>query len=177
MIYSLGDQQVEFRGDDWYVADSASVIGAVVLHDQVSVWFNAVIRGDNDPIELGPGSNVQDGAVLHADPGFPLTLGRRVTVGHKAMLHGCTIGDNTLIGINSVVLNGAVIGKNCIVGANSLVAEGKTFPDGSLILGSPARLARQLDDNQIAKLRNFADSYIDKIRRYRTGLTPQAIDS
>lgn len=174
MIYSLDDSKVKILADTYYIADNATVIGDVRIHDWVSVWFNAVIRGDNDPIELGAGTNVQDCAVLHSDPGFPLTLGARVTVGHKAMLHGCTIGDNTLIGINSVVLNGAVIGSNCIVGANALVTEGKTFKDGSLIVGSPARVARQLDAEQIADLARFADSYIDKIRRYRSGLRPQS---
>lgn len=174
MIYSLGDDRVRILGDRWFIAESASVIGNVTLHDQVSVWFNAVIRGDNDPIEIGSGSNVQDGAVLHSDPGFPLQLGNRVTVGHKAMVHGCTVGDNTLIGINSVILNGAVIGKNCIVGANALITEGKVFEDGCLIIGAPARVARHLNDEQIADMARYADSYIAKIDRYRHGLAQQS---
>jgi carbonic anhydrase/acetyltransferase-like protein (isoleucine patch superfamily) len=125
VIYALGERTPAILGANWYVADSATVIGSVVLHNNVSIWFNAVIRADNDVITIGENSNVQDGSILHVDPNFPLTLGRGVTIGHKVMLHGCTIGDNSLIGMNAVILNGAVIGSNCIVGAHALIAEGK----------------------------------------------------
>ena len=175
VIYTLGERQVSILGDHWYIADNATVIGSVTLHNNVSVWFNAVIRGDNDPITIGANSNVQDAAVLHSDPGFPLTVGQGVTIGHKAMLHGCTIGDHTLIGMNAVILNGAIIGENCIIGANALVAEGKHIPPGSLAVGSPARVLRQLTDEQIAGLREPAASYVAKIQRYREGLRPSAI--
>ena len=170
MIYSLAEREVKFEGD-YYVAPNATLIGSVVVGHEANVWFNVVVRGDNDVITLGAGSNVQDGSVLHTDEGIRLTLGARVTVGHMAMLHGCTIGDNTLVGINSVILNGAVVGKNCIVGANTLIAEGKEFPEGSLILGSPGRIARSLTQAEIAGLADFASHYIDNARRYRAELT------
>lgn len=168
--YSLGDRKVEFRGPDWYIADSASVIGSVVLENNASIWFNAVVRGDNDAITIGENSNVQDSAVLHTDPGIRLTLGRDVSVGHLAMLHGCTVGDNSLIGINAVVLNGAVIGKNCLIGSNALVAEGKTIPDGSLVVGSPGRVIRSLEPREIAGMKAIADGYSDRFRRFRAEL-------
>ena len=147
-IYQLGEKHPQLAASTW-VADSAQVIGDVRLEADVSIWFNTVLRGDNDPITIGSGSNIQDGSVLHTDDGVPLTIGRNVTVGHQVMLHGCTIGDESLIGIGAVVLNGAVIGRHCLVGAGALVTEGKTFPDGSLIIGSPARVARQLTPEQI----------------------------
>jgi len=153
-----------------FVADSAQVIGDVKLGADSSVWFGTVIRGDTDTITVGEGSNIQDASVLHADRGMPLTIGRHVTVGHQVMLHGCTIGDETLIGIGAVVLNGAKIGKNCLVGAGSLVTEGKEFPDGSMILGSPAKVVRQLTPEQIEGLRNSARHYIENARRFRRGL-------
>ncbi|HWZ47671.1 MAG TPA: gamma carbonic anhydrase family protein [Herbaspirillum sp.] len=153
-----------------YVAESADVIGKVRIEANVSVWFNATVRADNDQITIGANSNIQDGAVLHADPGFPLTLGSNVTVGHQAMLHGCTIEDGTLIGLQAVVLNGAVIGKNCLVGAGALVTEGKQFPENSLILGSPAKVVRTLGPEDIAKLRNTANGYVAKIALYKTSL-------
>ncbi len=167
MFYSFEDHQVELRGSEHYVAHNATLIGRVVLEDRASVWFNAVLRGDNEPIVIGEGSNVQDGSVLHTDPGFPLTLGRGVTVGHMVMLHGCTVGDNSLIGIKSVVLNGARIGRNCLIGANSLITEGKVIPDNSVVMGSPGRVVKQLDAAGIESLRAPAQSYVDKIRRYR----------
>ena len=173
MIYQLGDLRVDVRGD-CYVADNATVIGRVVLERDCSVWFNVVIRGDNDRIVIGEGANVQDAAVLHTDEGIPLVLGRGASIGHKAMLHGCTVGDGALIGINAVVLNGARIGRNCIVGANALVTEGKEIPDGSLAVGSPARVIRQLDDRQLAMLREISAHYIERGRLYRTALRPQA---
>ena len=168
-IYQLGDKHPQLAASAW-VADSAQVIGDVRLEADVSIWFNTVLRGDNDPITIGSGSNIQDGSVLHTDNGVPLTIGRHVTVGHQVMLHGCTIGDESLIGIGAVVLNGAVIGRHCLVGAGALVTEGKTFPDGSLIIGSPARVARQLTPEQIEALRRSAQHYLENARRYREQL-------
>ena len=168
-IYQLGEKHPQLAASTW-VADSAQVIGDVRLEADVSIWFNTVLRGDNDPITIGSGSNIQDGSVLHTDDGVPLTIGRNVTVGHQVMLHGCTIGDESLIGIGAVVLNGAVIGRHCLVGAGALVTEGKTFPDGSLIVGSPARVVRQLAPEQMAALRQSAQKYIENARRYRAQL-------
>lgn len=170
MIYSLGDRAPILEGNNHFVADNATVIGNVRLKSEVSVWFNCVLRGDNDWIEVGDRSNLQDGAVLHTDPGFPLTIGHDVTVGHKCMLHGCKIGDNSLIGIGSTILNGAVIGKNCLVGASALVTEGKSYPDGSLILGAPAKVVRSLGEEEIAQNTKSANGYVKKAARYRTGL-------
>lgn len=176
-VFSLGNRRVTFHGDDWYIADSASVIGAVSIGHQTSIWFNVVIRGDTDTITLGDGSNIQDGAVLHADPGIPLALGSHVTVGHNAMLHGCRIGDGTLIGINSVVLNHSVIGAGCIVGANTLVPEGKTFPDGVLVLGSPGKVVRELSDEEKIDVLRFAEGYVQRTKLFREELKPQPIAS
>lgn len=172
MIYTLGDRTPVFEGDNHFIADGARIIGNVRLRSHCSVWFNCVLRGDNDWLDIGEGSNVQDGCVLHTDPGFPLTIGSNVTVGHKVMLHGCTIRDNSLVGIGSTVLNGAVIGKNCIVGANSLVTEGKSFPDGSLILGAPAKLMRELSDAEIASIGVSAEHYVANAARYLKELKP-----
>ncbi len=171
MIYRLGERSPEIDPSA-FAAPSAELIGAVGLGAEASVWFGAVLRGDNEPIRVGARSNVQDGSVLHTDPGFPLTLGEEVTVGHMAMLHGCTIGDGTLIGIQSVILNGAVIGRGCIVGAGSLIPEGKQYPDGTLLLGRPARVVRELDERQRAELRELAGHYVAKCRRYRAELAP-----
>ena len=168
MIYELNGKKPECHGDHW-IAESADVIGNVILGDQVSIWFNAVLRGDNDPIIVGRASNIQDGSVLHTDIGSPLTIEAGVTVGHKVMLHGCTIGKNSLIGINSVVLNGARVGKNCLVGANSLIPEGKDIPDGSLVMGSPAKVIRQLDERAIDGLRMSSQNYIANYKRFREG--------
>lgn len=165
-LYQLDDHTPQVHPEA-YVVDNASVIGRVSLGANVGVWFNAVIRGDNEAITIGEGSNVQDGAVLHADPGFPLLIGRRVTVGHQAMVHGCSVGDGSLIGIQAVVMNGAVLGQQCLVGAGAVVTEGKSFPDRSLILGSPAKAVRTLNDEQLAMLRHAADSYSSRIARYR----------
>ncbi|HEY5789351.1 MAG TPA: gamma carbonic anhydrase family protein [Gammaproteobacteria bacterium] len=170
MRYRLDDHRVTLHGSEHFIAPSADLIGQVTLADRVSVWFNAVLRGDGDAISVGEGSNVQDGAVLHTDPGYPLTVGRGVTVGHMAMLHGCSVGDGTLIGIKAVVLNGARIGRDCLIGANALVAEGKEIPDGSLVLGSPGRVVRQLDEAGIAMVRGAAESYMRRMRRYLAGL-------
>src|SRR5690606_7006550 len=147
-IYELEGRAPQLAASAW-VADSAQVMGDVTLGENVSVWFGSVLRGDTSSLHIGAGSNIQDGSVLHADPGQPLVVGERVTVGHQVMLHGCTIGDESLIGIGAVVLNGAKIGKNCLVGAGALVTEGKEFPDGSMILGSPAKVVRQLTPEQI----------------------------
>ncbi len=170
MIYKLGEKQVDIAGEDFFVAENATVIGLVRLENNASIWFNAVLRGDNELITVGENSNIQDGAVLHTDPGVPLSIGRNVTVGHKVMLHGCTIGDNSLIGINSVVLNGAVIGKNCLIGANSLVTEGKEIPDGSLVMGSPAKVVKTLSEEQQAGLKKSAETYVENFKRYKLGL-------
>jgi len=156
--------------DSAWVADNAQVIGRVVLAEDSSVWFGVTVRGDTENIAVGRGSNVQDGSVLHADVGFPLTIGANVTVGHQVMLHGCTVGDESLIGIGAIVLNGAKIGRNCLVGAGSLVTEGKEFPDGSMIMGSPAKLVRPLTPEQIEGLRQSAKHYIANAQRYRWGL-------
>ncbi len=170
MIYALGDRSPELVGEGHFVAANATIVGNVRLLPEASVWFSCVLRGDNDSIEVGAGSNVQDGCVLHTDPGFPLTIGTGVTVGHKVMLHGCTIGDNSLIGIGSTILNGAAIGRNCMVGAHSLVTEGKSFPDGSLILGSPARVVRELSDEEIAGMTESARHYVTNAARFSTSL-------
>jgi carbonic anhydrase/acetyltransferase-like protein (isoleucine patch superfamily) len=153
-----------------YVADTATVIGQVTLGRDTSVWSQAVLRADNEPIEIGEGSNVQEGAVLHNDPGFPLVVGAGVTIGHQAMLHGCAIGDGSLIGIQAVVLNGAVIGRNCLVAAGAVVTEGKVFPDNSLIIGAPAKAMRQLTEADVAKLGEGARDYVERARRYKSVL-------
>lgn len=153
-----------------YVADSAEVIGNVELAEGASVWFGAILRGDNDRMAIGRGSNVQDGSVLHSDPGYPLTLGADVTIGHMVMLHGCTIGDGTLVGIGAVVLNGAKIGRNCLVGAGALVTEGKEFPDNSMIVGAPAKAIKELTPEQAARMRHAAEHYVENSARYRKGL-------
>ena len=153
-----------------FVADSAQVVGRVTLGAGSSVWFNAVVRADNEPMTIGAGSNIQDGSVVHSDTGFPLSVGERVTVGHQVVLHGCTVGDESLIGIGAVVLNGARIGKHCLDGAGSLVTEGKEFPDGSMILGSPAKVVRQLTPEQIDGLRRSAQHYIANAQRFQAGL-------
>ena len=165
-IYRLGEDRPHLDADAW-VADSASVIGRVRVGAAASVWYGAVLRGDNDLISLGERSNVQDNAVLHTDAGIRLSIGRQVTIGHQVMLHGCTIGDGTLIGIGSVILNGATIGRHCLVGAKSLVTEGKSFPDGALIMGSPAKVVRMLTDEQIERLVWSAEHYVAQAARHR----------
>ena len=168
-IYELDGVAPQVAASAW-VADSAQVMGNVVLGEDASVWFGTVVRGDTESITIGAGSNIQDASVLHADFGKPLVVGERVTVGHQVMLHGCTIGDESLIGIGAVVLNGAKIGKNCLVGAGALVTEGKVFADGSMIVGAPARVVRQLTPEQIEGLRHSAQHYIDNARRFKAGL-------
>lgn len=169
MKYRLGDRRVETRGEHW-IADNAVLIGSVVLEPCASVWFGAVLRGDNEPIVIGENSNVQDGAVLHTDMGAPLTIGRDVTIGHQAMLHGCTVGEGSLIGIQAVVLNGAKIGKGCIIGAKALIPEGKEIPDGSLVVGAPGKVVRQLSEAEQLMLRASAAHYVENFRRYRREL-------
>lgn len=174
-IYALGDIRPQFGPGSW-IADNATVIGAVRAGRDVSIWYNAVIRGDNDPITIGDGSNIQDGSVLHTDTGVPLHIGNNVTVGHMAMLHGCTVGDGSLIGINAILLNKAVIGRNCIIGANALIPEGKVIPDGSLVVGSPGRVIRQLSEAEFEHLKWNAGHYVDNARRYESELQPLDAD-
>lgn len=165
-LYRLGDDEPRLEPDAW-VAETATLVGRVALGEGANVWYGVVARGDNEWITIGARSNVQDNCVLHTDMGFPLTLGEDVTVGHQAMLHGCTVGDNSLVGIQAVVMNGAVIGRNCIVGAGALVTEGKQFPDNSLIVGSPAKVVRELSEDQVARLKASAAHYVQNARRHR----------
>ena len=166
-LYSIGEQRVELLGDYHFIAPDASLVGAITLEPDANIWFQVVIRAENDKVRIGEGTNVQDGSVLHVDPGYPLTLGKRVTVGHKAMLHGCTVGDGSLVGINSVVLNGARIGRGALIGANALIPEGKEIPDGVLVLGSPGKVVRELRPEERAGLLRVADGYVERARRYR----------
>jgi carbonic anhydrase/acetyltransferase-like protein (isoleucine patch superfamily) len=168
-IYQLGEL-IPHIAPSCFVADSAQVIGKVKLEANASVWFNATLRGDNEWITVGANSNVQESCVLHTDPGMPLVIGSNVTIGHQVMLHGCTIGDGALIGIQAVILNGAKIGKNCLVGAGALVTEGKEFPDNSLIVGSPAKAVRQLDEAAIARMHAGTDSYVKRAQLFKTQL-------
>jgi carbonic anhydrase/acetyltransferase-like protein (isoleucine patch superfamily) len=168
-IYTL-DAKGPGLGSGSFVAPSADVIGNVTLKSGASVWFNAVIRGDNEEIIIGENSNIQDGSILHADPGFPLVVGANVSVGHCAMLHGCHIGDDCLIGIHSVILNGARIGKNCVIGANALVAEGKVIPDGSVVLGSPGKIVRQIRPEEMRMISENARDYAQRATRFERGL-------
>ena len=168
-LYRLDDKDPQMSATAW-VADNAQVMGEVILGEDCSVWFGVTVRGDTAPIVIGAGTNVQDGSVLHADEGMPLVLGERVTVGHQVVLHGCTVGDESLIGIGAVVLNGARIGRHYLVGAGALVTEGKEFTDGSMILGSPAKAVRNLTPEQIEGLRRSAEHYVENARRFRLGL-------
>ncbi|MDH3264976.1 MAG: gamma carbonic anhydrase family protein [Paracoccaceae bacterium] len=168
-IYALGDLLPEIDPEAW-VAPDANVIGRVVLGPRASVWFGSTLRGDNEPIVVGAGSNVQENCVFHTDMGFPLTIGRDCTIGHKAMLHGCTIGDETLIGMGATVLNGARVGKNCLIGAGALVTEGREIPDGSLVVGAPGKVVRLLDETSIAGIRAAATHYQERARLFRAGL-------
>jgi len=170
-VYNLGNVTPELPNDDEYwIAPTAAVIGRVILKKNASVWWGATLRGDNDPIVVGEGSNIQDGSVCHTDTGSPLTIGANVTVGHMVMLHGCTIGDNTLVGIGSVVLNGAKIGKNCLIGANCLITEGKEIPDNSLVMGAPGKVVRELSPEQAARMAFGAAHYVENWKRYRREL-------
>ena len=172
-VYCLGDIEPQLPPDgEYWIAPNATVLGNVILKKNASIWFNATLRGDNDPIIVGENSNVQDGSVLHTDAGVPLTIGASVTVGHLVMLHGCTIGDGSLIGIGSVVLNGAKIGRGCIIGANSLITEGKEIPDHSMVMGSPGKVIRTLDEGAANMLAMSAAHYVENWKRYAAGLTP-----
>lgn len=167
--YRLDTREPLFAPGVW-IAPNATVIGDVRMGEDVSLWWNTVLRGDNDPIEIGPCTNIQDGSVLHTDAGVPMQIGASVTVGHMVMLHGCTIGDGSLIGIGSIVLNRARIGKSCLVGANTLIPEGKAFPDRCLIVGSPGKVVRDLTDEEVARLQRSAAHYAENARRYRQHL-------
>ncbi|MEW6016608.1 MAG: gamma carbonic anhydrase family protein [Pseudomonadota bacterium] len=170
-VYNLGDVAPELPAEDEYwIAPTAAVMGNVILKKNASVWFGATLRGDNDPIVIGENSNIQDGSVLHTDAGSPLTIGRDVTVGHMVMLHGCTIGDNSLVGIGSIILNGAKIGKNCLIGANCLITEGKEIPDNSLVMGAPGKVIREVSEGQARVLTASAHHYVENWKRYRREL-------
>lgn len=165
-IFALGSTTPIVPSCFHWVAQTATVIGNVILGKETGIWFGAVVRGDNEPIRIGDRSNIQDNAVLHSDPGFPLTVGKGCTIGHSAILHGCTIGDNALVGMGATVLNGAVIGKNCLIGANALITEGKQIPDNSLVIGAPAKVVRMLDEKEIASITASADHYVANARRF-----------
>ena len=170
MLYCLGERIPELHGQNHFIAPNASVIGTIILHDNVSIWFNAVLRGDNEPIIIGSNSNIQDGAVLHTDPGAPLTIGVNVTVGHLAMVHGCMIGDGSLVGIHSTILNHAVIGRNCLIGAHTLITEGKVIPDNSLVVGSPGKVLRTLSEEEIKAMHRNAARYVENLKQYADSL-------
>jgi carbonic anhydrase/acetyltransferase-like protein (isoleucine patch superfamily) len=171
MIYAIEDISPQFpAGGDYWVAPNATLIGRVRLLKHASIWFGAVLRGDNEWIEVGENSNVQDNSVIHADPGQPVTIGTNVTVGHRVILHSTTVGDNSLIGMGSILLNRSKIGKNCLVGAGTLIAEGKEIPDGSLVLGSPGRVVKQLSEQQLAMLKISAEVYVQNYKRFRDTL-------
>jgi len=170
MKYSLGDTRVQTAGDDCWIAPNATLIGDVILEKDSSVWFGAVLRGDNEPIRLGEGTNIQDNSVLHADPGFPLTLEQHVTVGHMVMLHGCTIGAGSLIGVGAIVLNGAVIGANCLLGAGALIPEGKEIPPNSVVMGAPGKIVREVGEREAEMLDFGWQHYVKRYKRYRDEL-------
>ncbi|MFQ5955629.1 MAG: gamma carbonic anhydrase family protein [Kiloniellales bacterium] len=172
MKYALADARVTTDGDHYWIAPNAIVIGKVRLGRNASVWWNAVLRGDNEPITVGQNCNIQDGSVLHTDPGFPITLAKNVSVGHMVMLHGCRIGENTLIGIGSTILNGVKIGRNCLIGANTFIPERKTIPDNSLVMGAPGKVVREVSPEQAARIKEIADHYVDNLRRYKRQLKP-----
>ena len=172
-IFALGERKVQLVGENHYIAHDATLVGDITLENNVSVWFQVVIRAENDRIHIGEGCNIQDGSVLHVDPGFPLTLGRMVSIGHKAMLHGCIIGDGSLIGINSVVMNGARIGKGSLIGANTLITEGKEIPDGVLVLGSPGKIVRSLTQEDKDYLLGIARGYVERSKVYQQNLRAQ----
>lgn len=172
-VFSIGERKVAFHGEEWFVAENATVIGTVLLHNQASVWFNAVVRGDSEIITIGERTNIQDAAVLHADPGIPLTLGKNVSVGHQAMLHGCTVGDGTLVGIGAIIMNRAVVGAGCLIGAGTLIPEGKTFPDGVLVLGAPGKIVRKLAPEEKEEMLGNAETYVRRSRLYREKLKPR----
>ena len=166
MIYDFENKSLKSEGKNW-IASNAIIIGDIVIKNDASIWFNVVLRGDIEKIEVGEGSNIQDGSVLHTDPGYPLTVGKRVTVGHMVMLHGCQISDDTLVGIGSIILNNAKIGKNCIVGANTLITENKIIPDNSLVVGSPGRILRKVTDEEIKAILENGKHYVDISKKYK----------
>ena len=168
-LYSLGDVTPTIADDTW-IAPDANVIGNIVLEEAGSIWFGSTLRGDNEVIHIGAGTNIQENTVIHTDPGFGVTIGQGCTIGHKVMLHGCTIGENSLIGMGATILNGAKIGKNCLIGAGALITEGKEIPDGSLVMGAPGKVVRQLDDKAIAGLKLSALHYQNNMRRFRADL-------
>ena len=169
-LYAIGERRVQLVGEHHYVAHDATLVGDITLHHEVSIWFKVVIRAENDRITIGEGCNIQDASVLHVDPGYPMTLAKNVSIGHKVMLHGCTVGEGSLIGINSVVMNGARIGSGTLVGANTLIAEGKEIPDGVLVLGSPGKIVRELKQEERDYLVKVARGYVDRSRFYKTNL-------
>jgi carbonic anhydrase/acetyltransferase-like protein (isoleucine patch superfamily) len=169
-LFAIGERRVQLLGEHHYVAHDATLVGDITLHNETSIWFKVVIRAENDRITIGERCNIQDASVLHVDPGYPMTLGNSVSVGHKVMLHGCTIGDGSLIGINSVVMNGARIGRGTLIGANTLIAEGKEIPDGVLVLGSPGKIVRELRQEERDHLLKVASGYVDRSRFYKTNL-------
>lgn len=173
MKYALGEHRVRTDGDNYWIAPNAAVVGQVVLKKDASVWFSATVRGDNDVITIGEGTQVQDGCVLHTDPGFPLTIGDHCTIGHMAMLHGCTIGDGTMVGIGSVILNGAKIGRNCIVGSKALIGEGKEIPDNSLVIGVPGKVVKEVNEAQLKMLEDIPPHYVERWKRFKREMTPQ----
>jgi carbonic anhydrase/acetyltransferase-like protein (isoleucine patch superfamily) len=169
-LFSIGERRVELRGEHHFIAYDATIVGSVILEANANIWFKVVIRADNDQVTIGEGTNIQDGSVLHVDPGYPMNLARRVTIGHKVMLHGCTIGEGTLVGINSVVMNGARIGRNSLIGANTLISEGKEVPDGVLVLGSPGKIVRDLKQEEKDYLLKIAQGYVDRSLLYKREL-------
>ena len=172
-IFALGDYRPELpENGDYWIAPDANVIGQVVVESGVSIWFGATLRGDTEPLSIGAGSNIQENTVIHSDPGFPVRIGQNCTIGHKAMIHGCTIGDESLIGMGATVLNGARIGSGCLIGAGALIPEGKEIPDGSLVMGMPGKVVRVLDEEAQAGLLESAETYRERMRRFRDQLAP-----
>ena len=169
-LFAIGERRVQLLGEHHYVAHDATLVGDITLHNDVNVWFKVVIRAENDRITIGEGCNIQDASVLHVDPGYPMTLGKHVSVGHKVMLHGCTIGEGSLIGINSVIMNGARIGSGTLIGANTLIAEGKEIPEGVLVLGSPGKIVRELKQEEKDYLLKIAAGYVERSRFYQASL-------
>jgi len=171
-IYALDEVSPKFPdGDDYWIAPDANLIGNVTIESGVSIWFGATLRGDTEPLKVGEGSNIQENCVVHADPGFPVIIGADCTIGHKAMIHGCSIGDGTLVGMGATILNGAEIGRGCLIGAGALITEGKVIPGGSLVMGMPGKIVRDLDDDAMARNLASASGYRKRMRRYMTGLS------
>lgn len=170
MLYAFENRTPKILAENYFIADSADVIGSVIIHNNVTILSNAVVRADNEVIDIDENTNIQDGAVLHTDPGIPMKIGKGVTIAHNAMLHGCTIGDNSVIAIGAIVMNNAIIGNNCIIGANALILENQKIPDGSLVIGSPGVVKAQLSKKQIEQMRWFATHYVEKIERFKNGL-------